>query len=140
MDASTGIASGLRLFNEQRKVVCVLDDSTFFHAGIPGVVNALFNRHPVVLVLMENGTTAMTGHQELPSSGRNFAGPTDAIPVRKVLEGLGVKNIEEVDAYQQAELTAMVKKALARDELSVIIATHPCMLKLTHERRRKGEG
>jgi indolepyruvate ferredoxin oxidoreductase alpha subunit len=72
--------------------------------------------------------------------GRNFAGPTDAIPVRKVLEGLGVKNIEEVDAYQQADLTAMVKKALARDELSVIIATHPCMLKLTRERRRKGEG
>lgn len=140
MGASTGIASGLRLFNKQRKVVCFLGDSTFFHAGIPGIVNALFNRHPVVLVLMENGTTAMTGHQELPSSGKNFLGATDAIPVRQVLEGLGVAHIAEVDAYQQEALTALVKEALARDAFSVIIATHPCMLKFTRERRRKGEG
>ncbi len=137
MGASPGLASGMRLFNATRKVVCFLGDSTFFHAGIPGIVNALFNRHPVVLVLMENGTTAMTGHQELPSSGRNFDAATEAIPVRRVLEGLGVKNIAEVDAYQQAELTALVKEALGRDELSVVIARHPCMLKMTREQRRK---
>ena len=80
----------------------------------------------VVLVLMENGTTAMTGHQEVP-----------AVPVRQVLEGLGVKNIAEVDAYSQSELTALVKEALAREEFSVVIARHPCMLKLTREQRRK---
>jgi indolepyruvate ferredoxin oxidoreductase alpha subunit len=137
MGASPGIASGMRLFTTGRKVVCFLGDSTFFHAGIPGIVNALFNRHPVVLVLMENGTTAMTGHQELPSSGRNFDGESPAIPVRQVLEGLGVKNIAEVDAYSQSELTALVKEALARDEFSVVIARHPCMLKLTREQRRK---
>jgi indolepyruvate ferredoxin oxidoreductase, alpha subunit len=137
MGASPGIASGMRLFNTGRKVVCFLGDSTFFHAGIPGIVNALFNRHPVVLVLMENGTTAMTGHQELPSSGRNFDGSAPAIPVRQVLEGLGVKNIAEVDAYQQGELTALVKEALGRDEFSVVIARHPCMLKLTREQRTK---
>jgi indolepyruvate ferredoxin oxidoreductase alpha subunit len=57
--------------------------------------------------------------------------------VRKVLEGLGVKNIAEVDAYAQAELTALVKDALGRDEFSVVIARHPCMLKLTREQRGK---
>jgi indolepyruvate ferredoxin oxidoreductase alpha subunit len=137
MGSSTGVASGLRLFNDQRKVVCFLGDSTFFHAGMAGIVNALFNKHPVVLILMENGTTAMTGHQDLPSSGRNFNEPTQAIPVRQALEGLGVKNIDEVDAYKQATLTGMVKAALARNEFSVIIAKHPCMLKFTRDQRKR---
>jgi indolepyruvate ferredoxin oxidoreductase alpha subunit len=137
MGASPGVAAGLRLFNETRRVVCFLGDSTFFHAGIPAIVNALFNGHPVVLVLMENGTTAMTGHQELPSSGRNFGGAAKAIPVRQVLEGLGVAHIAEADAYNQAELGAALKDALACGEFAVVIARHPCMLKLTREQRRK---
>lgn len=138
MGSSPGMAAGLRLFNATRRVVCFLGDSTMFHAGLPGIVNAVFNRHPVTLVLMENGTTAMTGHQELPSSGRNFNEASDAIPVRQVLEGLGVRHIAEVDAYKQAELTALVREAVARDEFSVVIARHPCMLKMTRERRRRG--
>jgi indolepyruvate ferredoxin oxidoreductase alpha subunit len=80
----------------------------------------------------------MTGHQELPSSGRNFNEASDAIPVRRVLEGLGVRHIAEVDAYKQAELAALVREAVARDEFSVVIARHPCMLKLTRERRHRG--
>jgi indolepyruvate ferredoxin oxidoreductase alpha subunit len=138
MGSSPGMAAGLRLFTTARKVVGFLGDSTLFHAGLPGIVNAVFNRHPVTLVLMENGTTAMTGHQELPSSGRNFNEPSEAVPVRRVLEGLGVKHVAEVDAYKQAELAALVREAVARDEFSVVIARHPCMLKLTRERRRKG--
>ncbi len=137
MGSSVAIASGLALHNDKRKVVCFLGDSTFFHAGLPGIVNAVFNRHPVTLVLMENGTTAMTGHQDHAGSGRNFNDPTEAIPVRRVLEGLGVKHIFEIDTYQQAELTRMVRQALALDEFSVVIARHPCMLKFTREQRRR---
>ena len=72
MGASTAMGSGLGLFNDTRRVVAFMGDSTFFHAALPGVINARFNRHNLTLVLMENGTTAMTGHQDHAASGRNF--------------------------------------------------------------------
>ena len=137
MGHSTSTAAGLSLFNEERRVLCFIGDSTFFHAGLPGIVNAVFNSHNVTLVVMENGTTAMTGHQDHPGVGRNFNGDTVKIGVRAALEGLGVTNIREVDAYQQAKLTQMVKEALAESGFKVIIARHPCMLKLTREARRR---
>jgi indolepyruvate ferredoxin oxidoreductase, alpha subunit len=137
MGASTGIAQGLSIFNDERRVLAFLGDSTFFHAGIPGLINAVFNNHKLTLVLMENGTTAMTGHQEHPGTGRNFDGPTGRIPIRSVLEGLGITDIAEVDTYSQAELSKAVEKALTAPGVSVVIARHPCMLKFAREQRRK---
>jgi len=137
MGHSTSTASGLSIFNAERKVLCFIGDSTFFHAGLPGIVNAVYNGHELTLVVMENGTTAMTGHQDHPGAGRNFAGEAPKIGIRKALEGLGVTNIREVDAYKQAELTALVKAAIAEPGFKVVIARHPCMLKLTREARRR---
>jgi indolepyruvate ferredoxin oxidoreductase alpha subunit len=137
MGASTAMGSGLRLFNTSRRVVAFMGDSTFFHAALPGIINAIFNRHPITLILMENGTTAMTGHQDHAASGHNFNDVTDKIPVRRVLEGLGVKHIFEVDTYQQAKLIELVSQATTIDEFAVVIARHPCMLKFTREQRRK---
>ncbi len=137
MGASPGMAAGLSLFNDSRKVVAFLGDSTFFHAGLPGVINALFNKHNITLIVMENGTTAMTGHQDHAGSGKNFNEITDKIPIRRLLEGFGVKHIFETDTYQQAKLTELVKQAMAIDEFSVVIARHPCMLKFTREQQRK---
>ena len=137
MGASPGIGSGLSLFNTSRKVVVFMGDSTFFHAGMPGILNAVFNRHPITLILMDNGTTAMTGHQDHAAVGKNFNGPTDKVPVRQVLEGLGVKHIYEVDTYQQSRLTELVETAVNNLEFSVVIARHPCMLKFVREARRK---
>ena len=139
MGASPGMGSGLSLFNDSRKVVAFMGDSTFFHAGLPGIVNAVFNQHNITLILMENGTTAMTGHQDHPATGRNFNEVTEKIPVRSVLEGLGVQHIYDVDTYQQKKLKELVEKAIKADGFSVVIARHPCMLKFTREqRRRKG--
>ncbi|MCP4694992.1 MAG: indolepyruvate ferredoxin oxidoreductase [Desulfobacterales bacterium] len=137
MGASPSIGSGLSLFNATRKVVVFMGDSTFFHAALPGVVNAVFNRHNITMVLMENGVTAMTGHQDHPATGRNFNGPTEKIPLRKVLEGLGVRRVYEVDAYQQAKLTDLTRQAMSDDEFSVVIARHPCMLKFMKRKRRE---
>ena len=139
MGASPAMGSGLALFNDSRKVVAFMGDSTFFHAGLPGITNAVFNQHNITLILMENGTTAMTGHQDHPATGRNFNDVTEKIPVRSVLEGLGIQHIYEVDTYQQNKLKELVEKAVEEDALSVVIARHPCMLKFTREqRRRKG--
>lgn len=136
MGASTSMASGLECHNDTRKVVAFLGDSTFFHAGLPGIINALFNRHNITLVIMENGTTAMTGHQDHAASGRNFNEVTEAIPVRQVLEGFGIRNIFETDTYKQQELTGLMKEALAVNGFSVVIARHPCMLLFTRKQRK----
>ncbi len=137
MGASTGMGSGLSLFNTTRKVVVFMGDSTFFHAGLPGLINAIFNRHNVTMIVMENGTTAMTGHQDHAASGRNFNAETTKIPIRSVLEGLGVDPIFEVDTYQQERLADLVRKAVAVEGFSVVIARHPCMLKFTRQARKK---
>lgn len=138
MGHSNGTAAGLSLFNKKRHVVSFLGDSTFFHAGIPGIINAIYNKHNHTLVIMENGTTAMTGHQEHPATGKNFNEITQKIPIRQVLEGLGVTDITEVDTYSQKKLTEAVKEAVKREGFSVVIAKHPCMLKFTREQRKAG--
>ena len=79
----------------------------------------------------------MTGHQDHAASGRNFNGGTEAIPIRRVLEGLGVQHIFESDTYRQADLTALMHQALDIDGFAVVIAHHPCMLQLTQKQRRK---
>ncbi|MBW1634952.1 MAG: indolepyruvate ferredoxin oxidoreductase subunit alpha [Deltaproteobacteria bacterium] len=140
MGSSAGIGSGLSLFNSSRKVVAFLGDSTFFHAGLPGIVNALFNKHNLTLILMENGTTAMTGHQDHPASGRNFNEISEAIPIRQVLEGFGVKSIFETDTYDQEKLRTLVKEAINEKQFNVVIAKHPCMLLFAKKQRKvKGE-
>lgn len=139
MGASPGIGSGLALFNTTRKVVAFLGDSTFFHAGLPGIINGLFNNHNLTLVLMENGTTAMTGHQDHPASGKNFNEISAAIPLRRLLEGLGVESIFETDTYKQEELRTVMRQAINEEQFSVVIARHPCML-LFAKKQRKAKG
>jgi len=139
MGHSNGTAAGLGLYNETRKIVAFLGDSTFYHAGLPGIVNSIFNKHSHTLVIMDNGTTAMTGHQNHPGTGRNFYELTERLPIRKVLEGLGVKHIAEVDTYRQDKLKDAVVEAMEKDEFSVVIAKHPCMLKFARNQRRRGK-
>jgi len=138
MGHSSGTGSGLSLFNSSRKVIAFLGDSTFFHAGIPGIVNAVYNNHDLTLIIMENGTTAMTGHQDHPGTGKSVHGVSEAIAIKPLLAALGVKSIRDVDTYQQAKLTEAVKEAVKEPGFSVVIARHPCMLKFTRERRKKG--
>lgn len=128
MGASSGIASGLSLFNNKRKTVAFLGDSTFFHAGLPGLINAIFNNHNITLIIMENGTTAMTGHQD--HAGKK-------ISIENLLKGLGIENISSCDTYDQPKLTDLVKQSMQREGISVVIAKHPCMLKFTRLQRKK---
>jgi indolepyruvate ferredoxin oxidoreductase, alpha subunit len=128
MGASSGMASGLSLFNDKRKVVAFLGDSTFFHAGLPGLINAIFNNHNITLIIMENGTTAMTGHQD-------HAG--NIISIENLLKGLGIENIFSCDTYNQSKLTDLVKQSMQIKGISIVIAKHPCMLKFTRLQQKK---
>ena len=138
MGHSSATASGLSLFDEKSKVVAFIGDSTLFHAGIPGIINAIYNKHNILLVIMENGTTAMTGHQNHPAVGRNFSDVCQAVPIMNLLTGLGIKNIYESDAYDQKNLEQNIRQALKNEEFSIVIAKHPCMLKFVKEKKRRG--
>jgi indolepyruvate ferredoxin oxidoreductase alpha subunit len=136
MGHSVSTASGLALGNASRKVVAFVGDSTFFHAGMPGLVNAAWRDSDVTLVLMDNGTTAMTGHQPRPGNGE--IGERLALP--EILKNFGVKFLRECDAYDQPKLAAHLKEAMDHKGLAVVIARHPCMLKFMRERRRANPG
>jgi indolepyruvate ferredoxin oxidoreductase alpha subunit len=97
----------------------------------------VFNRHRFTLVVMDNATTAMTGHQDHPGSGRNFNRETEKIPIRRVIEGLGITRVYEVDAYRQDKLAETLTAALAEEGMNAVIASHPCMLQFTRSQRKK---
>ncbi len=136
MGHSVSTASGLALNNSSRKVVAFVGDSTFFHAGMPGLVNAAWRDSDITLVLLDNGTTAMTGHQPRPGNGEIG----ERLALFEILEKLGVKFIRECDAYDQPKLAAHLKEAMEHKGFSAIIARHPCMLKFMRERRRASPG
>jgi indolepyruvate ferredoxin oxidoreductase alpha subunit len=133
MGHSSGTSAGMAINNRERPVIAFLGDSTFYHAGLPAIVNAIMHNHNFVLVLMENYTTAMTGHQ--PTAGSGEFGAKINIP--KVLEALGCRFVKSVDAYRQAELQDLMREAIAFEGFAVVIAKHPCMLKFVREKQRK---
>jgi len=133
MGHSVSTGAGLAVKNDSRRVVAFLGDSTLFHAALPGIINAIIYNHDVTLVLLDNGTTAMTGHQ-----ARHGAGEVGGkIPIVGLLEALGVQKILDVDAYNQRKLIGYVQEANAHEGFAVVIARHPCMLKFTRESRKR---
>jgi indolepyruvate ferredoxin oxidoreductase alpha subunit len=140
MGASIGVAQGISKVVD-KDVVAVVGDSTFFHAAIPGLVNAVYNKHKVVLVVLDNLTTAMTGHQPHPGTGRTgMQMQGERILVERVAEGCGVKYVKVVDPFNVKEAENTLKEALKLEsEPSVIVFRAPCALMTLRERRRKGE-
>ncbi|MGC4119518.1 MAG: thiamine pyrophosphate-dependent enzyme [Myxococcales bacterium] len=134
MGHGVSTASGLSIENKARKVLTFVGDSTLMHAGLPGVLDAALHDRDVVLVVMDNATTAMTGHQ--PRLGTGEEGGAK-LALKPLFEALGVKFFRECDAYAQAQLIAHVKEALAHPGFAVVVAKHPCMLKLTRDMKRK---
>jgi indolepyruvate ferredoxin oxidoreductase alpha subunit len=138
MGASIGTAEGIsKVISEN--TFAIIGDSTFFHAGIPGLINAVYNNHRVVVAVLDNLATAMTGHQPHPGTGMTgMHTPSERILIENVAEGCGVKYAKVVDPFKVKEAEAVLKEALARDGPSVVIFRAPCALMVVRERRRKG--
>ncbi len=132
MGASVGVALGLeRVLPEEKagKVVAVIGDSTFFHSGLTGVLDAVYNGSSGVLLILDNRTTAMTGGQHHPGTGERLSGePAPALDAAQACRGLGVADVKVLDPYDRDELEAALKDSLERDEYSVIVCRHPCLL------------
>jgi indolepyruvate ferredoxin oxidoreductase, alpha subunit len=132
MGHSNGTAAGLEI-NNSRPIVTFIGDSTLYHAGLPAIANATMHKHNITLVVLENFTTAMTGHQ--PTAGSGEFGQKLNIP--DILHALGVAHVTSVDAYMQDQLKQQLREALAAPGFSVVIAKHPCMLKFLRDKARK---
>ena len=135
MGASIGVGLGLRHAlpaEEARRVVSVIGDSTFVHSGLTGLVEMLYNPPPTghVLIILDNGTTAMTGLQEHPGTGRTLNHePTNRLDFEALARTVGLRHIYTVDPIQDtAGVTRLVKEAIGRDEVTLIIARRPCLL------------
>jgi indolepyruvate ferredoxin oxidoreductase alpha subunit len=135
MGAAIGVGLGLRhtLPPEQaRRVVSVIGDSTFVHSGITGMVEMVYNPPPTghVLIILDNGTTAMTGLQEHPGTGRRLNHEaTGKVSFEELARSLGIKNVKVFDPILEADAIAdIVREALAKDELSLLIGRRPCLL------------
>ncbi|MDO5688670.1 MAG: indolepyruvate ferredoxin oxidoreductase subunit alpha [Tissierellia bacterium] len=109
--------------------VAVIGDSTFLHTGINSLMNMVYNKSTATVLILDNSTTAMTGHQDNPATGYTLMGEeAGMIDLKKLCEAVGVKHVTEIFAFDTKNLAALFKQELAREELSVIITKAPCVL------------
>lgn len=138
MGASIGTAQGISKATSEN-TMAIIGDSTFFHAGIPGLINAVYNNHKITVAVLDNLTTAMTGHQPHPGTGKTgMLTPTEKIQIERVAEGCGVKCVKVVNPFNTKEAEATLDEALRHPGPSVVIFRAPCTLVTVREKRRKG--
>ena len=124
-------------------IAAVIGDSTFYHSGIPALVNARLEDSRFVLLLLDNETTAMTGNQPTPASGLRVDGSQGpALPLENIISGAGINHLSVVDAYEQEKLLDELAKAWRYTQaenggIAVVIARHPCMMDSTARKEAK---
>lgn len=132
MGASVGIAHGFekaRGREQSRKTVAVIGDSTFIHSGITGLINAVYNKSNITLIILDNSTTGMTGHQQHPATGLTLKQePAKILDIVALCKTVGCDSVRVTDSYDLADLEKIIKEETARDGVSVIVAKRPCAL------------
>ena len=122
MGSSIGIAHGINKSSEQ-KLIVFIGDSTFFHSGISGLINVVFNHSSPLIIIMDNQTTAMTGHQPHPGIKTNNA---PIVKIENIVSACGVKNLKIIDPIKQDEFIQTIRQFLKDKQVSVIIARRSC--------------
>ncbi len=132
MGASIGIAHGFEkaIGREQSKhTVAVIGDSTFIHSGITGLINAVYNQSNITLIILDNSTTGMTGHQQHPATGLTLQQkPAPILNIVELCKTIGAASVRVVDSYDLSAVETAVKEETNRDGVSVIVAKRPCAL------------
>lgn len=132
MGASIGMALGLEKARGRdfaKKTVAVIGDSTFVHSGITGLVDMVYNQGHSTVIIVDNSTTGMTGHQPNPTTGFNVRGEiAPQLDVVKLCEAIGVPSVRVVDPFNMKELEQTIMEESEKDVPSVIIARRPCAL------------
>ena len=132
MGASVGIAHGFekaRGREQSNKTVAVIGDSTFIHSGITGLINAVYNKSNITLIILDNSTTGMTGHQQHPATGLTLKQePAKILDIVALCKAVGCDSVRVTDSYDLGDLEKIIKEETARDGVSVIVAKRPCAL------------
>jgi len=129
MGAGIGVAHGAAQAGSPERHVAVIGDSTFFHSGIPPLINVVYNRSPIVTLIMDNRITGMTGHQENPGTGRTLLGQeTHRIELEPLVRALGIQHVKTVPALDVKAIEATLKEYVKLEEPSVLIVEEPCAL------------
>ena len=128
MGAGITVAQGLQRIEPDAVHFAFIGDSTFFHTGIPGVLNAAYNGTKIVLIVLDNATTAMTGHQPHPGTGRTMMGDISAaISIPDVLHACGVEQVETVNPLDLEAAKAAVDRAVQAERIAAVIFKSPCI-------------
>ncbi len=136
MGASVTIGSGMRSGGEDRPICSIIGDSTFFHSGMTGLLNASYNKSRLTLTILDNSTTAMTGHQPHPGTGITATGQESvSISLEDVARALGAGHVESINPYDLDEAVSAFARARDFPGLSVVIAKASCRIIA----RRRGE-
>ncbi|MHA1589045.1 MAG: indolepyruvate ferredoxin oxidoreductase subunit alpha [Candidatus Njordarchaeales archaeon] len=131
MGASIGMACGFYHAGVKEPIIAVIGDSTFFHAGIPPLIDAVMHKANITIVVLDNSITAMTGHQPCPTTGRTAVG--DQAPVmrpERIAEAIGVSYIRVVGTSDFHELVRILKEAIRTKGVSLVVIRSPCALEL----------
>ncbi|MDD5606381.1 MAG: thiamine pyrophosphate-dependent enzyme [Candidatus Pacebacteria bacterium] len=128
MGASIGVGHGINKASNQN-VISFIGDSTFFHAGIPALINAVFNKSKILIIILDNQITAMTGHQTNPGLGITaMEEKTKEIKIEEIVKACGVENLKVLDPQDIKEFEKTAKDYLNKEGVSVIIARRMCAL------------
>jgi indolepyruvate ferredoxin oxidoreductase alpha subunit len=127
MGAGIGISHGISQTNK-KKPVAFIGDSTFFHAGIPALINLIFNQADILVIILNNHFTSMTGQQPHPETGENARGITKKIAIEDVIKSIQVDWVKTVSAYNLNELKKALKEGYEKKGVCVLITEGPCRL------------
>ncbi|OQB14310.1 MAG: indolepyruvate ferredoxin oxidoreductase [Firmicutes bacterium ADurb.Bin193] len=128
MGAGITIAQGLHRAEPDVAQIAFVGDSTFFHTGIPGIVNAVYNGTDITVAVLDNSTTAMTGHQPHPGMGKTMMGEdVGKIDIYSILKAIGVGYIERVNPFERQKAIDSVKNAVSHKGVSAVIFEAPCI-------------
>jgi len=123
---ATGMAKAGR---ETRPIVATIGDSTFLHAGIPPLIDAVYNQANITVMILDNHITAMTGGQDHPGTGRTLRGePAPRVNFESLVKAIGVPWVRKVDSYDLGTFFRSLREAIAYQGVSVLIADRPCVL------------
>ena len=128
MGAGVTIAQGLARIEPDVTHVACIGDSTFFASGMTGVVNAVYNQTDLLLIVLDNSTTAMTGQQPHPGTGRTMMGGiSEKISIERLLTAMGVSSVETADPMQHTEAVDAVRRAAEQKGVRAVIFRSPCI-------------
>ncbi len=131
------VGHGMQKAGEKRPIVGIVGDSTFFHSGITGLLDVVYNKGTTTLIVVDNSITAMTGHQDHPGTGVTLMGEkTKTASIEAVAKACGIERIYVINPYDQKHLVEILKAELAADSPSLIISRAPCPL---HVKKRINE-